>query len=149
MRAYFWIFALSFKPGSRSGFAPFPQDDIEAPYFTLSYCGGSCYSTNDGLSLLKVDNFGTRQFSKLSDATLQAHQAAFRTGGQRILTTDQSPDRYEGLLDELASGKSMLVRAVPSNSLFPTIEGTVDLKGFAEMLPVFNRCSAGRPAGPP
>jgi hypothetical protein len=150
IRASFMISALSFKPGSRSGFAPFPQDDIEAPYFTVSYCSEvSCYGTNSGSSLLKVDNFATRQFSGLADATLKAHQAAFLARGQRILTTDQSPDRYQGLLDELSSGSSILVRAVPNNPYFPTIEGTADLKGYAEMLAVFNRCSAGRPNGPP
>ncbi len=143
------INAPSYRAGSRSMFVP-PNDDIEAPYFDLSYCGSSsCYETNSGTSLLKVDTFPTRTFSNLNTATLQAHRDAFLARGNRLLTTDQSPDRYQGLLNELGNGQSLTVRAVPFNRFFPTIEGTISLQGYSEMLVVFNRCSAGRPAGLP
>ena len=149
LTAYFRIDARSNRAGARSSSTVYPQDDIEAPYFNFSYCSSStCYGTN-GTSLLKVDTFPTRSFNKLNDATIQAHQAAFLARGDRLLTTDQSPDRYEGLLDELGSGKSLTVRAVPNNQYFPTIEGTISLQGYPEMLVIFNRCSAGRPAGLP
>lgn len=150
LTARFGIDARSYRAGTNSGFAPFPQDDIEAPYFNVSYCSSStCYGTNSGTSVLKVDTFPTRTFSNLNTATFQAHQAAFLARGNRLLTTDQSPDRYQGVLDEIGNGNSLTVRAVPNNQYFPTIEGSIDLRGYTEMLVIFNRCSAGRPAGFP
>lgn len=149
--AYFGLRAYSWKPGSRSGFAPFPQDDFDPPNLGITgYCGAAaCYSTNSGQSAVKVDNLPTRGMSKLNDVAFAANHSAFRSGGVRILTTDQVADGYEGLLPELLGGKFAIVRAVPVNKFFPNIEATIDLTGFGELLPIFNNCAKSRPLGPP
>ncbi|WP_146183912.1 hypothetical protein [Limnohabitans sp. MMS-10A-192] len=115
------------------------------PQIGVSYCGVSCYDTYSNLSKLRVGGFLDRNFSNLNAATLAANYASISNGGPPILTTNGSPDHYEGLLDELITGSLLTVRAVPQNQFFSSVEGTISLSGFNQMLKVFNNCSANRP----
>jgi hypothetical protein len=115
------------------------------PQIGVSYCGVSCYDTYSNLSKLRVGGFLERNFSNLNAATLAANYTSISNGGPPILTTNGSPDHYEGLLDELISGSQLTVRAVPQNQFFSSVEGTISLSGFNQMLKVFNNCSANRP----
>lgn len=138
--------ALSWPPGSRSGFAPFPEPDLEPPLFNNAYCGASaCYGTNSGNSQVRVDSLNAREFFDLNTETMRENRERFLAGEPLVMTTAQSPDRYQGLFDELLTGESLTARVWPNNQFFPIITGTVSLDGFAEMLRVFDNCSANRP----
>lgn len=137
--------AWTFEEGSKSNYELFPQDDVLPPLFSVSYSGaGGAYGVSKKLSAVRVDGYERRDLSSLNDKTLSAHQDNFEIGADRELSIFDSPDSYEGLLDELLSADTLFARVIPTNPYFPVIEGKVDLDGFEEMLEIFDNLSVRR-----
>lgn len=142
--AVFEMEAVTYPEGYRSD-RIIPGDDVLAPIFDFRYTGiSNAYSVDITSSSIRVDGYQPRKINDINELTWENHRYNFDNGNDRELSVFDSPDGYDGLLEEMLRSDTMYVKIVPDNPYFPTIENGISLDGFEEMLELFDDLSVRR-----